>query len=298
MSSLTELRKEKEVVTVLGQLVQVYEQIYVTKMQKLRDGVLGSRQYTEGLGDLYNELRVVYGNEVAKIMKSKGNKKGLLKFLKRDEEIAVLLSNTQRISSEINNKVFNAFWDYISAHNCKVLIVGEKGYNMYLARGGSKSRLFYFQVASEDDVQLKEIAPVMNELRNYKNVRLFYARYISLITQVESQSTLGDGVLLEKSEYENKLIDNKSKMDFLTEPSIKQLVDYFETEIFGSLLRQSYSESYLAHVGSRITALESAVGKISDKVNALTHQERKMIRRKKNRKQLAALAGMSFWGVR
>ncbi len=298
MSSITELKKEMEVVVVLGQLVQVYEQVYVAKMQRLRDSVLATRQYTEGLHDLYNELHRAYGNEVAKAMKSRTKRKWL-RLTKKDEQVAVLLSTSQRISSEINMKVFNAFWDYISAYSCKAVIVGQRGRQMYVQRGGDVKKVEFFDVENEEEVKLEELEPILEKLRQYRDVKLFYARYISLITQLESQSDLGEGTVAQKKDGEQYLVEPQStQQPFIAEPGVKPLVDYFESEIFGSLLRQSYSESHLAHVGSRITALEAAVGNVGEKVEQLKRQERKLIKRKKNRKQLAALAGMSFWGVR
>lgn len=303
MSSIKSLVEERAVVQVLGELVQAYEVAYVAKIGKTRDDVLAQRVFVEGLTKLYNEMKYAYRKEVEALLRHKSRSGRWLLGGRKKKSAAVLLSSSRRLAGEINQKVFGAFWDYIQSHDCDVIIVGSWAKEVYLQRGGDSN--FVFFEMPDMNLTTEDLQPVLEKLLEYEGVQIFRGKYVSLINQVESMDTLGGVEAVEKEVFDERIPAwfrerevEARQIGYLFEPSLKDILDFFDREIFASWLHQTSSEAGLAQMGSRISTLESAIDNIDKRLHGLTYERRKLIKRRKNKRQLQSLAGMSFWHAR
>ena len=73
MSTYIKVKKDLEIAKLIGNIAQVYEYIYISKVQKVRTRVLGSRQFVEGLSDIYNEVRIAFKTQVESVIKRRNN---------------------------------------------------------------------------------------------------------------------------------------------------------------------------------------------------------------------------------
>ena len=83
MSTYIKVKKDLEIAKLIGNIAQVYEYIYISKVQKVRTRVLGSRQFVEGLSDIYNEVRIAFKTQVESVIKRRNNSI-LSKFIPED----------------------------------------------------------------------------------------------------------------------------------------------------------------------------------------------------------------------
>lgn len=289
MSSSRQLSIETRLVEAMGDLVQTYEQIYVSKIQQVRDNVVGTRHFIEGLSTVYKELKLAYGQEI--LLREKKHLADV-NPLALHGEVVVLITTNKRLSGDINQKVFSYFMDYIANKDVKLMIVGQIGKELYQQRGGKKEYMFFS--LPEDDLSIVDLQAAVEYLLHYDKVTVFHGRYKNLMIQQESKSSL-------TGEYDNVGAGlpteevRKEIRKFLFEPGPREILEFFQKHIFGSLFQQTTQEANLAQMGSRIVAMEAATGNIQQRLKSLASAKRKLVKRKKNKKQLQALSGMSFW---
>jgi len=90
--------------------------------------------------------------------------------------------------------------------------------------------------------------------------------------------------------------NGQKEYDFIFEPSLEKLLNFFETQVFSSLFKQTVTEAELARLASRIKAMEQAIVFITTRMENLSSAQRRAKRNLENRKQLERVAGISLWG--
>src|SRR3989344_5688336 len=99
MSTYIKVKKDLEIAKLIGNIAQVYEYIYISKVQKVRTRVLGSRQFVEGLSDIYNEVRIAFKTQVESVIKRRNN--SILSKFNKKELAVVFMSSPIKATSEV-----------------------------------------------------------------------------------------------------------------------------------------------------------------------------------------------------
>lgn len=283
---------EIDLVKTIGDLVQTYEEIYVTKMHKVRDSVVGSRYFYEGLSQIYSELKIIYRNELDEMLKLR-SKKNIWDLLnKKDQEVVVLLSASDKLSGEINQKVFQSFWDYIQQNDEVDIVIAGKLGKKFIEQKVTNRKYEYFDLP-EKILGINDMKPLLEFLEKYRKVKVFYGKFQSFAYQKETVTEVTGEI--NKSVKPNA---EKGIKKYLFEPDLNELLEFFETQIFNVLFQQTTNESFLSQIGSRVMSLESTTSRIEEQLGKLVVEERKLRKRARNKRQLQSLASISFWGKR
>jgi F0F1-type ATP synthase gamma subunit len=86
----------------------------------------------------------------------------------------------------------------------------------------------------------------------------------------------------------------QSKNYYIIEPSIEDVLIFFETQMFISILDQSIRESQLAKFASRILAMDSASQNIDKRILELKRRKLNVLHKSLNEKQLNSLSPVVF----
>lgn len=286
MSTYLKIKKDIEISKLIGNIAQVYEYIYVSKVQKTRDRVLGSRQFVEGLSDIYNEIRVAFGKQV-KVIISRRKKRFILS---KNMPLAVVLTSSPiKSNSEVQHKVFHAFWNYISERKCDIFLLGISARRMFEQYGGDVKKAKFVSIEEGDRGVIGFDYDLIMELSKYDQVEVFHSQYLSMARQSEKQIELGEFI----SKH-----DDSNGIPFIAEPDVKTLVRYFDEKLYVYIMKQIMEESYLANLGSRLINLEQAIANAEKQTKEMQWKAIKLRKRAKNKKLLQQLAGLNFWSVR
>jgi F0F1-type ATP synthase gamma subunit len=90
--------------------------------------------------------------------------------------------------------------------------------------------------------------------------------------------------------------EEKKARDYVFEPHLERILQFFETEIFAGLFEQTVRESQLSKYASRILAMDTAQGNIGEVLAKTSLVELKIEHRDKNSKQLNQLASVAARG--
>lgn len=292
MQTLTQVEKEAELTSTLNKLVKTYQQIAIMRIQKTQDEVLKSRNYMEGLMEVFKDVHAAYYRQLLAAIKQKEERRKKLAELKEKGPIVtIFLSPTKRFSGRIVNNVFNKFCRYLKKNSqAEPAVVGRIGKELADQSSQISKDYHYFDINEalineEDFVKLIEFA------LPYPTVEVFNARFVNLVNQKAVRTNLtANRILLEEAEKEIE-----KGRSYWFEPQFEQILDFFEKEIFAILFRRTIHESRLGNLGSRITTLESANEAIEEKQKKIWLNKKKLTERLATEKRQERLAGMSLW---
>lgn len=269
--------------TVLG----AYQEVALMKMQDSRDSVLGSRNYLQELGYVYFEVKYSYEKEMTKI----SNKKK--QYLKEPRSVAVLLTPNEKLNGGMPYRVFYSFKDYVQSHpEVSVIVIGTVGEALYQSSGIDHEHqtfeLLYGDTFEEDILNLIYV------LRDFDEVLIFHGQFESLVSQ-RSVSTSLDGLTHGEEKLDTVQGNARApinKTSFLFEPNIKDVVEFFDSQVKASLLRQSVHESRLAQFASRARAMDEALSNVEHTHKSLSlraKRDKRLIHDKNQLNQLSSI---------
>ncbi len=312
MQNKQELLENIELVNTLKVITQAYEEISVMRMQKIRNSVLQTREFLSSIYSIFLDVkrsdkayREYLGVEGADL-----SPYALLP--ENGRTITVYLSANARMNGDIITRVYREFDKYARENlQSDLLIVGKIGKELF--DQSKYTRQYYYFEIPDDKVKLDDIKALAMLLMQYQEINIFYGLFENIVMQDPVKSNIsgdrpfdptrlamkpGDPAMQEKPAEGSETNEENAEgveRKFMYEPSLEELVLFFESQIFSSLLKQTIDESHLSRYASRIKAMEEALGNIDSKSKSLLSESRKLKKSVMNRKQNEALAGMALW---
>jgi len=277
-------------------LVVTYTEIAASRIQKIRNSVLRNRTFMEEIDKIYEELKHSYQIELSRLLHQPIANGALPSLVQKNGKTAlVLMAANSGLYGDILRKVFDYFWTWNERYEANIadlIIVGNRGKNFLEEKvqnseiKGKKITYFNFP---DDNFDPELFKNMLNSLVNYQNVLVFYGLFESIGSQVAMMTSLNGNTLVIKQEQHEKI-------EYFFEPSVKDILAFFETEIFTSLLVQTLHESQLAKYASRMVYLDRATEKIKEELKKTHLQQLHLGRRLMNSKQQETISGISLWG--
>ncbi len=283
MISKKQIQAEREGLDSLKGLVEVYVEVAATRMQKVRGAVLQSRQFLQGLLEVFAKVKSAYQAD---------GKLGFSTRPKNNKTVAVFVSANAGLYGDIIDKIFEAFSGYVIKYKPDMVVLGKFGLKMVTDK--LPGQLYNYYDFSDEDVETDGLEMVMRYLIQYEKIVVFYGQFKTILTQeAVATSVSGDAVEAEKAV---ETVDGKKVVrQYLFEPSVKDIAKVFEGEILASIFEQTLHEAQLAKFASRMLALDKSIEEIDKKMGGLYLDSVRLRHKTANKKQLATLSGATLW---
>ncbi|HET9946442.1 MAG TPA: FoF1 ATP synthase subunit gamma [Patescibacteria group bacterium] len=285
-----QITTELDLVFGLRSLATAYQEISVMKMREIRNSVLQTRTFMEGLSGVFGNVKSSYRHQIESLAKQKKKEGEVLSFStlpQNGKEVIVLLSANTKLYGDIIPKTFFRFLEETQKSSAEIVIVGALGKELF-DQQEKKKKYTYFELP-DNQVTIEDLKRLVQSLIVYQTVRVFYGKFENVITQ-NPDVTLVSGA--QQIEDKNTSSEN---FRFYFEPSLEKILNFFETQIFAGLFQQTIHENQLARYASRITAMEGALENVHNRIGVLKKREKRFKNSTENKKQLAALSGISLW---
>lgn len=289
MQNRKQIEKDINLIGSFKGLAQAYEEISVTKMQRVRGKVLSTRAFLNDLSNVFADVKNSYASEIEQLITH--HKKGVFSFntnKKNGQTIAVLVSSNNKLYGDIGKKVFRYFMENVRNSNPDIYIIGRVGREYYEASDNKKE--YKYSDFPEDNSSKESLSEVVKILEQYETVNVYYGQFVNVIRQNPVVANVTGTKTLEEVKGNPKKV-----VKFFFEPSLEYVLTIFENQIFGSLFRQTLHESELSHVTSRIQQMETALENIENSQKKLNKRRRLLIKRQDAAKRLQRLSGISLW---
>lgn len=268
-------------------LVETYEEIAATRMRRIRASVLQSRDFISELSTIFVELKLSYKQRVADLIRQKRQPKSGVTFRQHNQKtIALLLSANTGLYGGILQTTIRAFSDYVTKNECDVAIVGRYAKTIFENMNPGKPYLFFD--FPERSLTADDMKAILSKILTYSNIYVFHGKFVSIVKQEPTMDTIS-------AEQIEVAATEKKAVKYFFEPSLEEILAFFEEEIFTALFEQSIHESELAMYASRMVTLDKATQNIRDRVKKVDMMRRLIHHRTMNKKQMDSLTGITLW---
>jgi len=288
MFSRKEFRENFEVVSAIKDITGIYQEIALMRMNQLKSGVEKTRDFLNGVAEVYNHAKAAY---IANLQKTPlgGTKPAQEpKFIKRNgKTVFVCLTANEHLYGNLILNVWNQFLTDLKTDNKnEAVIVGVFGrYLMKNEKGDFKPT--YFDL-NDDRPTKEQINKIIDYISKYEQIIVSHGQLVSVLEQVATSASISGGVPLEQK------MDSAKR--YLFEPSPEKIMEFFETEIISALFIQKIYEHELAKFASRTVAMDQATQNANEMLKKLNRDFNTLRKATLNRKQQQVFAGFSLWG--
>lgn len=280
------IQEEISSLITLEAITRAYSQIASIRMKNVRNLVLSSRDFLNEISFVFAEVLESYRKE-AEALAKKRKGKGITFLAHNGRSVAVFMSANTGLYGDLIVRTFNRFLNEIRNSDSEVVVVGKLGLSMFKKEEPNRAYTFF----ELDDVSINQsdMASMIKHLVQYEQINVYYPKFKNAILQEPTTFRIAAGEALPGRQKE------VARTNYWFEPSVENILIFFETEIFASLIAQSVSESQLAKFASRIISLDVAGEKIRLRNKEMLAAKLVVSHRIANRKQLHSITGMSLW---
>jgi len=281
MAILKEIEKDLKTVSIIKTISDTYHQIANLRMNQIREKVLRTRYFFNELLNIYQRVKIAYLFS----QKKKGNKEIFFRQTEK-EKVLIFLSANEFFYGSLILDIWKKMEKYLAEEKTDLVVIGRTG--KYLAeRSGWGQKMFYFEL---DDVEPEKerMEGIFEFIKKYKKIFVFHGVYEKIISQKPKITEISGWLSAEKKSK----IEKKS---YLFEPSLEEILDFFETEILAILFSQTVFEHQLAKLAARVIAMYNANEKSKEVENSLNILKNKIKREKDNKKQIEYFSGLKFF---
>jgi ATP synthase F1 gamma subunit len=271
-------------------LITAYQKVSVSRMQSTRRQVLTARKFTETLSGVYADVRASQHHVDRRNIRGLLFKKQTPTSKHNKKPLVILISSNNRLDGGISRAIFQRFSKYVKDRECDILITGEVGASLFKEQFGD--RPFKHVLLSKRTVTQADLLPLVKLTKNYVNVKIFYGKFINFIKQEPTVADLSDETLLPTNDKEEK---ESKYTPFIFEPSLPDIIAFFDTQILSALLSRTAQEGNLAEHGSRVTAMELARQKVDTLLSQFSEEALRNKKTIQNKRQQEQFASLMLW---
>jgi ATP synthase F1 gamma subunit len=278
------IKEEISQMHLLHDITVAFSELAFRKIQSIRDDVISERNYMNLLEEVFLIARKEY--QFIYKRKSKNSKKGLTFLAHNGKKAAVLFSANQGLFGAITSQVFDKFSEFVTGTEYEIAIVGSVGVSMFKSR--FPNRPFTKFELPDLNAPGALLGPMVNHLAAYDEINIFHGMFVSALRQDAGKYTISS--TLPEQQAEIKLGER-----FYFEPSLEDVLRFFESEMFYSQLLSVSWQSMLAKLGSRAVSMDQASQRILKETEKKSIVFRKLSKRDHEKKQGSLLVAANLF---
>jgi ATP synthase F1 gamma subunit len=283
------LNDEYDQINSLDDIVVTFEEMAAMTTRKLRNSVLQQRVFLKGLNEAYGYTTYAYDVYKSTVLTKLRNKTS-----NTNTTLYICLTANVGLFGDIIKDTFDLF-------TARVMKESEKHPDIEVAIVGRIGRKFAEEAPvpfSYKFFELQDIAPSKESVDNllsyvsgFDNVVVFHGVFESILLQVPFQTHL----LGEMDAIKKELSQERHTANFIFEPDVVEINNYFENQVKLLLFNQLINEYNLSKFASRMVNLDAASQKIQSRKKGIRKELNRLKHKKMNSALLLNFARASAW---
>jgi F-type H+-transporting ATPase subunit gamma len=234
------IEKDMAGIGTLKDLTNVFESLASTQVAKVKNKAQLSQQFFNLLWQRYTSIRVDPKKRIT------GRDSGT-----NGRTVLILISAEAGLSGDLDMRMIETMQASYSPTDTDIVVLGSHGASQLTQRGIPYTR--FFQVPESDSYV--NVAPVIEAIKHYEKIVVYYEEYISLGQQeVRSIDLISHVQDMSEDAEEGTMTD----LDTIFEPSLDEIADQMEATMMSLALSQTILQSGLAQAASRFNAMTVA----------------------------------------
>jgi ATP synthase F1 gamma subunit len=275
-------------------LTRSYQEHAIGQINFARFSVLSSREFAGDLEEIFSNVKTSYKTRVLR--------KEIKNIVKKNgKDVWVLISANNKLYGDLIMKVCKLFAERIkntTPEKVDLIIIGRQGKN--IIDGMRLNRTYQYFELPDINVSVEYLKEICKNFILYENVKVFYGKFNNVVSQSPIETSISGDLDSEEQKIVNEKLENKDKemikkLNYLFEPSLEEILVFFENQILSLLLNQTVQEGQLARFASRINAMETAQKNIHKQLDLLYKKQKMQRNMQENKNQQELLAGRALW---
>lgn len=308
MDGIKQIQQRLGDVKLLQELTSTFEAIAAQNLSATRNKVLSSRAFLEEAQKVYTDARDIFVAQHQldptqyhqQLRVGSDNGKDLILVIAPNTKLYGALP--EQLLSQATEGIRNKTGDY------DVMVLGKVGEEYF---SHLKPAIPFTSLSVEDeDWTVEQVHHILTKVSGYHKVTAYYNHFRTVLTAdvIEADLTLTSGNGPKPADQPaaprpknavGKWVNHAKHLsdwpDALFEPSLEEVLNFFETTILKTLLHQKVRESLLSRYAARMVAMDVATENAKTATVGLRRDLSRAKRRKANAKMLDNYSGMSIW---
>jgi F0F1-type ATP synthase gamma subunit len=245
--------------------------------------VLFSRTFLESLTGVFADVQAAYLKKL-EVQGTLGKNKKVTVLSHNGLSVCVLVSANARLYGDLIQRTYEAFMQEYRKGGIEATIIGKVGLAMFKEEMGERHQYTYFDYP-DDRMDGALLGEIIKHLVQYEEIRLYYGRYANVVNQEPIRTVLTASRPMGE-------VGKGSRNLYMFEPTLEEVMKFFEQEIFGSLFDQVIRESQLAKYAARVMAMDRADQQINERTKKMATARLSTMHQVINQKQLNTMPAL------
>jgi len=216
----------------LKTIAESYTEISAAKMQRIRSGIEKNRLFFDEISLLYETL------------KRAASARNIQLQPKPRQNLSILITSNFPFYGQIEKPVVDLF---VKASNSDLLVIGKTA--VEYIKTTYPNLKFEALFLKKDLPSTEESAQIRQIIGPYNFIFVYFSKMITSFNQKPQILNLSQII---------KKYNNIAKIDYIFEPEIYQMMQFFDSQILLSLISQSFLEAELSRTAGRLIAMDEA----------------------------------------
>lgn len=256
-------------------IAQAYTELASLKLQKIRFGIEKNRAFFQEIKGVLRAVKVA------------AEKRGIAEATKKKGVVSLVLTSNHHFYGNLENQLLEYFVENSTKFPTDRIVIGSTATEFLKQTGYSQS---YKSLVFQDDLPFaQDMRGLVGELSQYEQILVYYSRMRSVLIQ---EPHVVDLLQQPPEQYLNA---PERSLDYIFEPEIESILDFFNNQITTLLLEQTFLESELARTAARIVSMDQAQGNADSYIKNQRRQLSQAKRTTDNNQLLDAISRMLNW---
>jgi ATP synthase F1 gamma subunit len=239
-----EIAAEENSMGTLVELTSAFEGIASMKIAQTKNQVLEATKFFDALWKIYSQLRV---DSLFSFGRGEGEKPLI------DKELMIMITAEGGFSGDIDQKILKLVLENHDKDKNDIIVIGHHGAIQLSQRGIAFKK--YFKLPAKD--QNINVVPIVREVQQYRAASIYYAEYVSLMSQDVKRIELASAVKSQGAQSENP-DEVISEHTYIFEPDSWGVAAHLERSMMQITISQLILSSKLAQYASRFKAMTAS----------------------------------------
>lgn len=244
MKRPNEIQLEENSMATLVELTSAFEGIASMKIAQTKNQVLEATKFFDALWKIYSQLRV---DSLFSFGRDEGQKAVI------EKELMIMITAEGGFSGDIDQKILKLVMENYDKEKNDIIVIGHHGAIQLSQRGIAFKK--YFKLPAKD--QNINVVPIVREVQQYKTASIYYAEYISLMSQEVKRIELASAVKSQGAESDSAE-EVISEQTYIFEPDSFGVAAHLERSMMQISISQLILSSKLAQYASRFKAMTAS----------------------------------------
>ena len=247
MASLTKLTRDLEDSNYLKLITQALGEIAAMRLKSTRGQIEHNSIYFQEITQLFYSVKLVAAKR-----KFLGFGKSLPQTPKNGKSISILITSDAHLSGTIDNQLTHFFLNQTKNQQIAMvddkIVIGQIGTDLLKAL----KYPYPFQELhfSSESPNLTELQGLVNTIKSYDKIMVYYAKFKTLISQ--------EPTVIDLTQSDAQMQGATAQVDFILEPELDKMLLFFESQILVLLIQSIFLQQTLSRLGSRMVSMNQS----------------------------------------